>query len=141
MNKYKIEEALFKNQAIKIIELQAKLKILDNIDIVEAETQDGLIYEPIEMLKSIEFLSCGNIRPLQYLQEIMAEEMHIITYDLAYEILKSIEDCSVPCERFSFDEWIGLRQKHLAANTHFCKGNIMKAALELYTSRKRCKNC
>ena len=102
---------------------------------------DELIYQPIEMMKSINDLRCGEIEVDSVLQEIIAEEMHIITYELAYEVLKSIEDCSVPCERFSFDEWMGLRQKHLSANTNFCKGNIMKAALDLYTSRKRCKNC
>jgi len=110
--------------------------------VVEAEDNNGTVtYAPMELLKHISYLACGELQPENVLQQIMAEEMHIVTYELAYEILESIEDCSVPCERFSFDEWMSLRQKHLAANTHFCKGNIMKAALELYTARKRCKNC
>jgi len=115
--------------------------MLDLFFVVEATLDEELTYEPLEMMKTIVYLSCGEIQVEANLQEIMAEEMHIVTYELAYEILQSIEDCTVPCERFSFDEWMGLRQKHLAANTHFCKGNIMKAALELYTSRTRCKNC
>ena len=71
----------------------------------------------------------------------VAEEGHLVTYNLRENVVDSINDCEIPCERFSFDTWVALMQKKMSAKDFFCKDNFTEASRILFTTRERCKNC
>lgn len=71
----------------------------------------------------------------------VAEDVHLITYNLRANIIDSIEGCELPCEKFSYDTWIALMQKKMAASIAFCNNNTQEAARIMSTVEERCKNC
>jgi len=71
----------------------------------------------------------------------VAEEAHLVTWTLREDVVDSINDCEIPCERFSFDTWVALMQKKMSAKDFFCKDNLTEASRILFTTRERCKNC
>lgn len=82
-----------------------------------------------------------NVAAPNYPETYMAEDIHLITYELRDKIVDSIKDCAIPCEKQSYNEWLGLMQKKKAAKIHFCEENVTEAARIMFTLDERCKNC
>jgi len=96
----------------------------------------------IDYLKNIgTFRNVVNPAGSTVIEGYMAEDAHLITYQLRDAIIDSINNCEVPCEKFSFDTWVALKQKKMAAGVAFCNNNLQETARIMSTVDQRCKNC
>jgi len=101
-----------------------------------------IIDNDMDLLKNLGSLdNMLHLAPYETLRTIYTEDMHLFTYDLRDMIVESILDCEIPCEKFSFDEWMAMMQKKKAAKIHFCNSNITEVVRIMFTLEERCKNC
>lgn len=113
-----------------------------NQDIIDFKTLCFDVISGIDFLKSIGVIrNVINPDNSGLIDTYIGEDTHLVTYNLRDNILNSIQDCNLPCERFSMDTWVALTQKKMAASEMFCRGNLTEAARIMSTVEERCKNC
>ena len=95
-----------------------------------------------ELLKRIQYIP-NVLRPLANVlyESYIGEDAHLITHELRYNIIESIKDCNIPCEEFSIDTWVALKQKKSAVSIFFCNESFTEVARIMTTLEERCKNC
>lgn len=151
-----IEEYCYSNNSLSIDYTTSTAVSVVNTDdgttiIYDLTTNQGKIdfknayfitMEGFELLKRIQYIP-NVLRANTYpsYDVYFGEDAHLITYELRYNIVESIKDCNIPCEKFSFDTWVALKQKKSAASIFFCNESFTETARIMTTLEERCKNC
>jgi len=132
-NVYLVENSLSGSILIYNLSIPEELENLISAYSIESD---------LDMLKNISSVDNDlHIAPYNPMRTIYAEDAHLVTYETRDMIVESIMDCEIPCEKFSFDEWMALSQKKKAARIHFCNENFTETARIMFTLEERCKNC
>ena len=149
-----IEQYVILNEDITVSSLSGIVTVIDNtgasvvFDVSDPTAIDSFRTTYFSELSALEIMqNLSNVRNVingtsaNSLDTYLGEDAHLVTYNLRANVIESIDDCNIPCERFSMDTWVALMQKKMAAKNMFCRNNLTEAARIMHTVEERCKNC